>query len=58
MMTIRSKDESQPKEIGLKQSSFAFRRIQSRELYQPSQEADPCNRFRFRVRVQLIGRTH
>ena len=55
-MSVRSKDESQNKGGGLKQSSFAFRRIQSRELYQPSQEAD--GRFRFRIRVQLIGRTH
>ncbi len=56
-MMVRSKDESQSKTEGLKQSSFAFRRIHSRELYQPSQESEP-NRLRFRIRVQLIGRAN
>jgi hypothetical protein len=57
-MTVRSKDESQSKAAGLKQSSFTFRRIQSRELYQPSHESDGCNRPRYRIRVQLLGRAH
>jgi hypothetical protein len=54
-MVVRSKDESQNK-AGLRQSSFAFRRIQSRELYQPSHESQ-ANRLRFRIRVQLLSRT-
>jgi hypothetical protein len=55
-MIVRSKDESQNKGTSSKHASFTFRRIQSRELYQPSQESD--GRLRFRIRVQLIGRTH
>jgi len=38
-----------------KQSPFTFRRIQTRELYQPANESDG-NRVRFRVRVQILGR--
>jgi hypothetical protein len=57
-MMVRSKDESQSKAAGLRQSSFTFRRIQARELYQPSQESEAANRLRFRIRVQLIGRAH
>ena len=55
-MTVRSKDDSQGRSGVLKQTSFAFRRIQARELYQPSQDAEPGNRPRFRIRVQLLGR--
>ena len=38
-----------------KQSPFTFRRIQTRELYQPTNESDGT-RVRFRVRVQILGR--
>jgi hypothetical protein len=38
-----------------RESPFAFRRIQDRELYQPSQDSDPQNRVRYRIRLQVIG---
>jgi hypothetical protein len=55
----RPKIEEIGKSVEVKQNSFAFRRIQSRELYQPANEADGNGRVRFRVRVQVLGRdTH
>ena len=52
----RPKVEDLSKSAEMKQTSFAFRRIQSRELYQPAQDADGNGRVRFRVRVQALGR--
>ena len=51
----RQKTEEFSKDAG-KQSPFTFRRIQSRELYQPANDADGNTRVRFRVRVQILGR--
>jgi hypothetical protein len=53
---VRTKEEEASKTAELKQNSFAFRRIQDRELYQPTNEADGNGRVRFRVRVQALGR--
>ncbi|HVK58689.1 MAG TPA: hypothetical protein VM735_07915 [Candidatus Kapabacteria bacterium] len=52
---VRPKEEVN-KSVEMKQASFAFRRIQARELYQPANEADGNGRVRFRVRVQVLGR--
>ena len=52
---VRPKTEEFSKAVG-KQSPFTFRRIQSRELYQPANDADGQGRVRFRVRVQILGR--
>jgi hypothetical protein len=52
----RPKVEDLGKSAEVKQTSFAFRRIQTRELYQPAQDADGNARVRFRVRVQALGR--
>jgi hypothetical protein len=41
----------------MRQTPFTFRRIQARELYQPSQ-SDSNARVRFRIRVQAIGRVN
>ncbi len=37
---------------------FAFRRIQDRELYQPSQDSEPQIRVRYRIRLQTLGSTN
>ena len=52
----RPKAEDLSKSAEMKQTSFAFRRIQSRELYHPAQDADGNGKVRFRVRVQALGR--
>ena len=54
-MLVRPKNHSLNREESVKQSSFAFRRIQSRELYQPSQ-SESNGRVRFRIRVEILGR--
>jgi hypothetical protein len=51
----RPKSDEFSKAAG-KQAPFTFRRIQSRELYQPANDADGQGRVRFRVRVQILGR--
>jgi hypothetical protein len=38
-----------------RESPFAFRRIQDRGLYQPSQDSDPQNRIRYRIRLQALA---
>jgi hypothetical protein len=38
-----------------RESPFAFRRIQDRELYQPSQDSDPQTRVRYRIRLQVVS---
>ena len=53
---VRPKVEELSKGAGMKQSTFAFRRIQARELYQPTNEGDGVGRVRFRIRVQILGR--
>jgi hypothetical protein len=40
-----------------RESPFAFRRIQDRELYQPSQDSDPQARIRYRIRIHSLGRS-
>jgi hypothetical protein len=55
VVMTRSKSEELSKTAG-KQSPFTFRRIQSRELYQPANDADGQGRLRFRVKVQILGR--
>lgn len=52
----RPKIEDMGKSAEVRQTSFTFRRIQSRELYQPTNDADGNGRVRFRVRVQALGR--
>lgn len=42
------------RDAGSRQSPFTFRRIQARELYQPSQ-SEPTGRLRARIRVQILG---
>jgi len=57
VMLIRPKDETLSRDTGSKQSPFTFRRIQARELYQPSQ-SESNGRMRFRIRVQALGRAN
>jgi hypothetical protein len=53
---VRTKYELQNRTSALRQAPFTFRRIQARELYEPSQENDANTRIKFRVRLYQPGR--
>jgi len=55
-MMVRAKSSSALKISARRESPFAFRRIQDRELYQPSHDSETANRIRFRVRLFQSGR--
>jgi len=52
---IRTKDQSLHRGEAPRQNTFAFRRIQARELYQPAQEMEGHPRLRFRIRLRQLG---
>ena len=55
---IRSKDTSAPRSSAQRHPSFAFRRIQARELYESAAQAETTTaRVTFRLRLHRIGRT-
>jgi hypothetical protein len=53
---IRSKSELHSKTVPPRQTPFTFRKIQSRELYDPLPEGDANTRIKFRVRLYQPGR--
>lgn len=53
MNMLRTRAESRNRNDSSRSASFTFRRIQSRELYQPVTETDgAAGRLRFRFRLQ------
>jgi hypothetical protein len=54
---VRPKSELHSKTVPLRQTPFTFRKIQSRELYDPLPEGDANTRVKFRVRLYQPGRT-
>lgn len=53
----RSKKTVSNRNSSVRPVSFAFRRIQARELYEPAAEAESPVRLRFRLRLPQLGRS-